>query len=147
MPFVLCGAAMSFQCLTDKTLQGLQDCAVAYIDDILIFNNTWKDHLPHLCHVLTALQRAGVVDNQKKGFLGHNLVQYLRINIGGGKVWAMQDKVEALAKAASPTTQKELQSFLGLANYYWCFVPGFMMKAAPLMDMLKGSGKGMKKIS
>lgn len=56
----------------------------------------------------------------------------------------MQDKVEVLAQKALPAIRKELQSFLGLANYYWCFVPHFVSTALPLTDLLKGRVKGTK---
>lgn len=68
----------------DKTLRGIQDCAVAYISDIWVFSKTWEDHLEHLQRVLKALRQAGLVANRKKSFLGQTAVQYLGFNIGGG---------------------------------------------------------------
>lgn len=73
-------------------------------------------------------------------------VQYLGFNIGWGRVLPIQDKGEVLAKAATPTTRKKIQSFLGLANYYRRFVPRFSTLASPLIDLLKGGGKGNKAI-
>lgn len=58
----------------------------------------------------------------------------------------MQDKVEVLARAALPTTHKELQSLLGLTNYYQFFVPHFSLTMSPLTDLLKGGGKGIKPV-
>lgn len=62
MPFDLHGATGSFKWLMDKILKG----AVAYIDDILVFSNSWKKHLDHLFRVLMVLKRAGLVANQTK---------------------------------------------------------------------------------
>lgn len=47
-PFRLNGGAISFQRVMDKALSGVQDCEVAYIDDILIFSLSWESHLIHL---------------------------------------------------------------------------------------------------
>lgn len=65
MSFGLQGVSSSFQQVMDKALQGVRDCAVAYIDDILIFSPTWEDHLAHLQKVLHALREAGLMVNQK----------------------------------------------------------------------------------
>lgn len=145
MPFGLHHAAASFQRLMDHTLWGLQDCAVGYIDNILIFSHSWKEHLIHLRRVLCTLRQAGLVTNRRKSRLGCSAIQYLGFNIGGRKVWPIQHKVEVLEKAAPLTTRRKLQSFLGLANYYR-FVVNFTTQAAPLTDLLKGGGKGYKDI-
>ena len=53
MPFGLQGAPATFQRMVDKLLDGLSDFASAYLDDIIIYSDNWKDHLSHLdlvCH-------------------------------------------------------------------------------------------------
>lgn len=51
MPFGLHGATATFQRLVDQVLRGLDGCAAAYIDDIIIFSETWEQHLEHLTGV------------------------------------------------------------------------------------------------
>ena len=48
MPFGLSNALYVFQELMSVVLQGLGDFAIAYLDDILVFSLTLKDHLQHL---------------------------------------------------------------------------------------------------
>ena len=52
MPFRLSGAPATFQRLMDRVLRGLGDFVGVYLDDIIIYNETWDDHLHHLCQVL-----------------------------------------------------------------------------------------------
>lgn len=73
MPFGLHRTAVSFQLLMDKTLKGLQDFAVAYIDDILIFSETWEENLEDLVCVLAALHHADLVANRQS--VQHSLVR------------------------------------------------------------------------
>ena len=46
-------------------------------------------------------------------------------------------KVAAVTNWTQTATVKELQSFLGLANYYNQYVTNFAALAAPLMDLLQ----------
>uniref|UniRef100_A0A8C7JX47 Peptidase metallopeptidase domain-containing protein n=1 Tax=Oncorhynchus kisutch TaxID=8019 RepID=A0A8C7JX47_ONCKI len=48
------------------------------------------------------------------------------------------DRVAAVHNWQTPTTVKELQRFLGFANYYWRFIWGFGQVAAPITSLLKG---------
>lgn len=146
MPFGLRGAAASFQRLMDRTLKGLRGFAVAYVDDILVYSMKWEEHLAHLRLVLEALRHAGLVVNRKTSHFRRTAVQCLGFNISGGNIWAVQGKVAALT-AVLPTIRMELQSFLGLANYYRCFVPHFASTTAPLTDLLRGIGKANKPVT
>ena len=47
MPFGLSGAPASFQKLMDRILRGSQEYSEAYIDDVVIFSETWEEHLKH----------------------------------------------------------------------------------------------------
>ena len=56
MPFGLKGAPATFQRMMDMIVSGLSEFTNAYIDDIIIFSVTWKEHLLHLSLVLQRLQ-------------------------------------------------------------------------------------------
>ena len=48
MPFGLSRAPATFQKMMDRLIQGCQAFAAAYLDDLVIFSNTWEEHLQHL---------------------------------------------------------------------------------------------------
>lgn len=52
MLFGLRGAAASFQRLMDGVLQPVADFALTYLDDIMVFSNSWLEHLVHLQRLL-----------------------------------------------------------------------------------------------
>ena len=56
MPFGLNGAPSTFQRMMDRVLQGLEPFSADYIDDIVIFSGTLKDHIRHLREVLLRLR-------------------------------------------------------------------------------------------
>ncbi|KAL5505537.1 hypothetical protein EMCRGX_G006985 [Ephydatia muelleri] len=60
IPFSLQGVPATFQRLMEKVLQGLEDYAAAYIDDLVIHSATWEEHLTQIQTVLQCLQSAGL---------------------------------------------------------------------------------------
>ena len=52
MPYGLCGAPATFQRLMDRLLRGLESNVAAYLDDIVIFSNSWEDHRDHMVTVV-----------------------------------------------------------------------------------------------
>ena len=72
---------------------------------------------------------------RKKCFFGQTLVKYLGHIVESGRIRTDPDKVEAICTWPKPTTVKELQYFLGLANYYAQYIPHYADIAAPLTDL------------
>ncbi|XP_075775856.1 uncharacterized protein LOC142826672 [Pelodiscus sinensis] len=66
MPFGLHGAAATFQRLMDRVLREQGRWAAAYIDDIVVYSQTWGEHLQHVGAVLQALREAGLTANPRK---------------------------------------------------------------------------------
>ncbi|CAM5072922.1 unnamed protein product [Natator depressus] len=119
LPFGLRNAPATFQRLVDGLLAGLGEYAVAYLDDVAIFSDSWGKHLEHLQKVLERIREAGLTVKAKKCQIGLNRVTYL-----GHQV------------VACPKV-KQVQSFSGLASYYRLFVPQYSQIAAPLTDLTK----------
>ena len=61
MPFGLNGAPASFQWLTDMWVKGCEEYAAAYLHDIVIFSQTWKEHLGHLKLILKQIGNANLM--------------------------------------------------------------------------------------
>ncbi|CAM5139039.1 unnamed protein product [Natator depressus] len=66
LPFGLKGAPATFQRLVDQLLRGMESFAVAYIDDICVFSQTWEDHVSQVRQVLDRLQGAGLTVKAEK---------------------------------------------------------------------------------
>lgn len=107
----------------DLVLAGLQwsNCLV-YLDDVNVLGKGFDEHLQNLQAVFRRFKEAGQkVQPAKCAFFQHQ-VQYLGHNISTGGVAADPAKVEKVASWPTPTSTREIQQFLGLANYYRRFI-------------------------
>ena len=95
MPFGLKGAPSTFQRLMDKVLAPCHQFAAAYIDDIVIYSETWEEHLDHLRQVLQLLKEAGLTAKPSKCYLAMFKCGYLGHVVGGGEVQLDEAKIVA----------------------------------------------------
>ena len=69
-------------------------------------------------------------------------IPILEVIVRRGQVKMEQEKIEAVKEWKTPTKVKNVESFLGFVNFYWCFIQNFSHIAKPL-NKLKGK-KGWK---
>ena len=133
MPFGLCGAPSSFQRYINDVLRDCLDVyATAYIDDILIFSKNLREHRKHVRTVLTKLRDAGLYIDIEKCEFHVEEVKYLGLIIAKGKIMMDPAKIAAIVEWKTPRNVKDIQSFLGFANFYRRFIKGFSQLAGPL---------------
>ena len=60
MPFGLRNAPATFQRHMTQVLSGLEEFTGVYFDDVIIFSQTWEDHLAHLRETLGRLRKNGL---------------------------------------------------------------------------------------
>ncbi|CAM5135619.1 unnamed protein product [Natator depressus] len=86
LSFGLRNAPTTFQKLVDSLLAGLRESAVAYLDDVAIFSDSWAEHLEHLQKVLERIREVGLTVKAKKCQIGLNRVTYLGHQMGQGTI-------------------------------------------------------------
>ncbi|KAL4008478.1 hypothetical protein ACER0C_002330 [Sarotherodon galilaeus] len=139
MPFGLQGAPATFQRLMDQVLRDVSDLAATYLDDVVIFSQTWEQHVAHLRRVLKLIKSAGLTINPHKCKIAETQVEYLGYVVGHGQVKPQVGKMEAIHAYPVPTTKKKVRAFIGLVGWYSKFIPHFAERAARLTDLTKAS--------
>ena len=91
---------------------------LVYIDDVIIYSETFEQHLQDLYEVFNTIQSSGLRLNAKKCFFGKHQVKYLGYIISAQGTHADPRKVEKVKNYLTPTSAKETLSFLMLASYY-----------------------------
>eukprot|EP00105_Crassostrea_gigas_P025107 XP_011445573.1 PREDICTED: uncharacterized protein LOC105340996 [Crassostrea gigas] len=112
MPFWLSNAPAVFQELMNIVLQGQEEFAIAYLDDILIFSETPEDHLRHIQDVFNRLRKHGLKTKLKKCSFFKEQTEYLGFIIDEHGVTPDPKKVEAIRKLPAPTTVREVRGFI-----------------------------------
>lgn len=138
MPFGLINGPASFQHYINDALRDYMDVfCTAYLDDILIYSNTLKEHKQHVRQVLQRLSEFGLqADIAKCEFHVHE-VKYLGVIVGTNGIRMDPCKVSAVVNWPQPKNVKDVQSFLGFANFYRRFIKDFAKQATPLTKLTK----------
>ena len=138
MPFGLCNGPASFQGYINGTLaEYLYDFCTAYLDDILIFSNSHAEHVIHVRKVLQRLADAGLQVDVTKCEFHVTEVHYLGLIITTSGVRMDPKKLETIRNWEQPVNVKDVQSFLGFANFYRRFIARFSAIASPLTALTK----------
>lgn len=141
MPFGLTNAQCTFQGLMNHVFEPvLRKFLLVFFDDILIYSNTWEDHLAHLDMVFAILRHHQLYLKQSKCTFGATKIEYLGHFISAAGVSTDPNKIKAVKGWPVPRNQKHIRSFLGLANYYRRFIQGYSIIARPLTLLLRKDG-------
>lgn len=136
MPFGLVNASASFSRLMRKLLEGMQ-CVDNFIDDVIVFTRTFREHVCVMKDFLQRLRAANLTVKPSKCFIGYKSLECLGHIAGNEELRPLPDKVSAISNFARPSTKKQVRSFLGLVGFYRKFIPNFSAVAAPLTDLTK----------
>ena len=136
MPFGLVTAPATFSRLMRNLLQGMENID-NFIDDVLIYSQSFTEHVSVLHELLTRLRSANLTAKPSKCSVGYKQIECLGHIVGNASISPNPDKVEVIQTAIRPGTKKQLRSFLGLVGFYRKFVPNFSLVALPLTDLTK----------
>lgn len=91
---------------------------VIYIDDILIFSKSEEEHKGHVQHVLDKLRQNQLFAKLSKCDFAKDKVEYLGHIVSAQGIHPDPKKVSVIKDWPQPKSVSELQSFLGMVNFY-----------------------------
>ena len=138
MPFGLTGGPASWQnYMNDLLFDFLNKFCQVYMDDILIYSKTRREHREHLEQVFTRLEQAGLqVDINKCEFFKTE-VTFLGVILSIDGLRMDPKKIQDIVDWAQPTCLKDVQAFVGFCNFYRRFIRGFSKIAKALTRMAR----------
>ena len=118
----------------DRLLRTLRGFARAYVDDIVIFSHTRKEHESHLRRVFTVLAENNISIKAAKAFLGYPSVSLLGQKVDSFGLATSEEKLKAISKLRFPRTLRQLETYLGLTGWMRDYVPYYAGISKPLQD-------------
>ena len=85
----------------------------SYIDDIVIYSDSWEDHLRTLKELYGRLKKARITARPTKCLLGASRMEFLGHQVGGDVITPNRDNLEKVRNTPRPTTKKQSEIFLG----------------------------------
>jgi len=140
LPFGVASSPALFQSFMCQVLSGVNNIII-YQDDILVMTASKEEHDAILDEVLGRLMNAGLKLNTKKCAFYVSSVNYLGHIFDSDGIHTHSDKLRAITDAPDPVNVGEVQSFIGLCNFYRRFIPNFSQTFSPLYKLLQ---KGVK---
>ena len=138
MPFGLANAPATFQTMIQEILKDLINRGVvAYIDDILIYSSTLEEHEKLVSEVLSRLMTHGLAADMAKCEFHTKTIEFLGYILSEKGISMAQDKIQSVLDWETPKSVKDVQSFIGFANFYRRFIKDFSKLTTPLTNILK----------
>lgn len=129
-----------FQCEMENILKGLNK-TFNLVDDILIWGTGQLDHDKNLHDALQILNNRGITLNQAKCQFSQSRMKFFGLELSNEGVRVQDSKVEALLETPSPKTVKDIQSFMGLAQFVSKQIPNMAATAKPMTELVKKANK------
>jgi hypothetical protein len=138
MPFGLTNAPAAFQRFMNDIFKDMLDvCVIVYLDDILIYSDDMSKHQEHVREVLRRLRKHGLYARSDKCEFHKDRVEYLGYILSPEGLTMSDDKVKTIQEWPEPKKVKDIQSFLGFANFYRRFIYNYSDIVVPLTRLTR----------
>ena len=134
MPFGMVNSGATLVRGLRKILEGMPGVR-SYIDNIVIYSDSWEDHLRMLKELFGRVRKAQITAQPTKCLLGASRMEFLGHQVGGDIITPSRDNLEKVRN-----TRKQVRSFLGLVGSYR-YPVAFAEISAPLTDLLYLAGR------
>ena len=133
--------AVFVKCMNQVLGQEALEFTTVYVDDLLITSSNWGEHCERVKHVLEKLSNNNITLKLDKSKFIAKEVKFLGFNLTEEGISPSQEKVEAIQNFPSPRNKKQLQSFLGVCNYYRKFQTNYSHLTAKFSKQLSSKEK------
>ncbi|CAN6691859.1 unnamed protein product [Malus baccata var. baccata] len=138
MPFGLCNAPATFQrCMVSIFSDFIEKIIEVFMDDFSVFGDSFDGCLENLTLILKRCMETNLVLNWEKCHFMVKQGIVLGHIISENGIEVDKSKIDLVRHLPSPTSVREVRSFLGHAGFYRRFIKDFSKIAQPLCRLLQ----------
>lgn len=138
LPMGLVDSPFYFQYIINNMLGDMQlVICLGYFDDICVFGRSFDEFCENLDKVLRKLIEWGFKIKLTKTTIGARVFEFLGHLASGEGIRPSPRKIQLLMDLPNPRTMKELQSILGMFNYFARYIEGYAKLAEPLYRLVR----------
>ena len=143
MFFGLTNSLVIFQAIMNDILRNLIDTGdiVAFMDNMLVGTENKKKHNKIVEEVLKRMEESNLYIKPEKYVWKVKEIDFLGLVIGTEEIKIKEEKIAGVLEWPRSKIVKEVQKFLGLANYYRQFVKDFAKLAKLLYRLVRKDEK------
>jgi transposase InsO family protein len=141
VPFGLANGSMVLTDLMNKIFSDIKfKYLYSFFDDLVIYSDTFEEHVVHIREVLNRLKNAGLTVNPSKMTVASNQIEFLGHVIKDNTLSISRERTKPIDQFPIPKNIKQLSRFLGMTAFYSKFIPNYASISAPL-NQLKRKGQ------
>jgi hypothetical protein len=138
MSFELINVSSTFQnFMNDTLMKYLNEFVITYLDDILMYSNSKKDHVQHVRKILQRLREANIQINVNKCEFHKIETKFLEMIVDRDDVRMNSETIKAIVEWKTSRHLKKVQAFLSFTNFYRRFIKNFFRIAKSLVSLIK----------
>lgn len=140
--FGLYSAPATFQRLLNTVLgPELELHVFVYLDDVIVINRTFDEHLQTLQDIFHRLRESGLRLNLDKCRFCIDRLKYLDHVINREEIRTDPEKTQAITGWEAPKTVRQVRQFIGIASWYCRFIRDFVTIADPLTALTRKNAR------
>jgi len=112
-----------------------------YLDDLLVYSESFEEHLAHLEEVMSRLRKAGLTVNPDKVSFAQGEISFLGHLVSSSGVCIDPARTQAIRDFPAPRDVKGVARFIGMVGFYRRFIPNIAELASPLNELRKKNVK------
>jgi len=138
MSFNLINASVTFQIFVNNVLQCyLNQFIIVYLNDILVYSKTKKEHVQHVKKVLQTLKKVNLRIKSEKSEFHVQSVQFLKFIVMSQSLRMNSKKIEAVTTWSTSKSKIKVQFFLEFTNFYRCFIERYFRIVSSLTNLTR----------
>ncbi len=110
----------------DKMLKLYRRYCRTFIDNIIIFSNTFKDHYKHLKTIFSLFEEKSININPEKLYIGYLFVELLSFYIDILSIYSIEDYIQSFRQLEFLTILKVLKTYLRAIGFLHSLIPYYI---------------------